>query len=52
MCATHAQNIQQALNTLTLEKDAALSEARHNWEREESSLKHQVGIPVFQSRCV
>ena len=46
MSATHAQSIQQALKTLALQKDAAMSEARRNWEREESSLKHKVDIII------
>ena len=46
----HAQSTWQAQESLTLERDAALSEARHGCEREKSSLCDKVE-PVMWSSC-
>ena len=42
MTEEHAHSTRQALHTLAQEKDDVLSEARHVWERERSSLREQV----------
>ena len=39
MNEAHAHSTQQALTTLAQEKDAALSEAKHTWSREQSCLR-------------
>ena len=38
----HTHSTRQALHALAQEKDDVLSEARHTWEREQSSLGEKV----------
>ena len=42
MTEGHAHSTRQTLAALAQEKDEALSEARHTWDREQSSLREKV----------